>query len=430
MSGRHAAGLVHVGIQRERREILCLQIRHSLHLHIAIAIKREMRNEIQLPPVGDIDVLRLRRAQIVAVEIALLQHFSDLQMHPRSRRHMQMESEDTGLILAEIEHRLPGRRVNQLLHRQLVLHHHRKRQAVLQCPLRCLRQHRLFRGHRRERVIPLLAVVYVGEDQIRACHFPALIRSDHLFRAVRIRDMQLRDEFCPALEVRNRIRCEPEPAVVPAIAEHHGQHAAPAARDPLYLIRHIVRDHLEPRVIVRAVRRQILIADFISVKGRLIQPGSGNIQPRTCHSPACCRPDLLREDRMPRLLRVLRGNPLSRPGLIHFARLEEMLPADRLLRRTIHLAVRPDRHRPHIPRPRRERHSHRRSQTVLRLPSRVGSSLPLPGAAVHLLHYNPGRRLLRPRRVLHHPVKDRRLSIGKPQRLIQMIHLTMRNLHT
>ena len=99
---------------------------HALHFGIAIAIEREKGLQNMLFAVRNVDVLRFRSAQIVPVEVTLLQHLSHPDMNPCTFRLADPQSESPCDILSQIHHGLPGGSMDQLSRRQLLQHLYRE----------------------------------------------------------------------------------------------------------------------------------------------------------------------------------------------------------------------------------------------------------------------------------------------------------------
>ena len=92
-----------------------------------------------------------------------------------------MKFENSGKLLSHIEDQLTCRRVKQLFRFERLMNRHRKAHAVRQFPLRCIAENRLFNRQLRQCVVPVLAVIKIGEHNLTAPYLPRLIRAKDLF---------------------------------------------------------------------------------------------------------------------------------------------------------------------------------------------------------------------------------------------------------
>ena len=351
--GRERAGRREIRIAGKAGEIIDGQMRGAVHLRVTVAIEGEKRLEDMLLSVRGVPVLREGSAQVVAVEIPLLQNFAHLDMNLRPRRFMDPQSENACLVLAEVIDLLAGRRVNQCDRPDFFMNLHRNRQALFQRELLfqfCCRpeyncRHRL---RLRQRVVPDFAVVNIGESNLAAGDLPAVVGSDYLTGAVFIADHQLRNQL-PGIAVERsalRIGSKTEPSFIPAGAEHDRQLALFAAFRILpQQVSHIISLILNPFFVVIAVRRQDFVSDTLSVNPCRIETETADIESGCRHLfpvPHALRRERFVKDRVP-LIAVVTADPLSLPRLIHQSRFKEVQLALRFLPR-----IAPHFHRPVI----------------------------------------------------------------------------------
>ncbi len=215
----------HLGVQRQGGEVLRLQVRQALHLHIAVAVIGEFRLQHVWQAVGHVDVFRLGGAQVVPVEVPVLQDLSELETDCLAPGRTAPQTEAPRQILPQIQHRLPRRGVDDLLYRQLLPHRHRGAVPRCQLPRRRLYQPCPLRGQWRQGVVPVFAVIEVGKGDIRAGDSPILIGADHLLCSISIGQLHLGNQFPASPVVRFLLTVRPKAPLVPAIAQDNGQDA-------------------------------------------------------------------------------------------------------------------------------------------------------------------------------------------------------------
>ena len=88
----------------------------SADLHIAEAEECEARADLSQNPIGNIGEFRFRMAIVFVIEISVLQNLSEFQRHGGSLGEGSGADHMPGKILAKIQHRFSGRRMNNFLH--------------------------------------------------------------------------------------------------------------------------------------------------------------------------------------------------------------------------------------------------------------------------------------------------------------------------
>ena len=166
MPGAHRAALRDLTVEAERGEVLFLQLRHALDLDIAEAVEGEMGLERERLALGPVEILRLCRPQILIVEIALLQDLAGLDMHELPRGDVQPQFKDTGDLLAQVQHRLTLGGGDERRGLQRLVHGHRRAHAVAERSLGRAAERGLLERQLRQRVVPVLAVIEIGEGDV------------------------------------------------------------------------------------------------------------------------------------------------------------------------------------------------------------------------------------------------------------------------
>ena len=259
-------------VKHQGGKILCVQMGNALHLHIPEAIEGKLRLQHMGGSIGNVDVLRFGGAQIVPVEIAVLENFAELQMNLRSLRFLHPQAEDSRHILPHVNDRLPSRGMENLFYGKGLPHRNRGAVSFRQRPLGGLHRDGFHRCHLRQGIVPALAVVDVGKENGGAGHFPAFVGSDDLLTAVRIGNVHLGQQLPAVAVVGLLLPIRPEAALVPAIAQLHGQ--CPRS---VQLLRHIIGLVLNPIVVVVAERCQVFVSDLLPVPAGFIQAQTADV---------------------------------------------------------------------------------------------------------------------------------------------------------
>ena len=157
--GGQASRRRQLGMPQKCREVFGLEFRNSFHLYIPIAVVGKLRLQRMGLSVRDIDILGFCGAQIVPVEIALLQNFTELQPHRLPGRHTESQPEAAGDLLPDVQHRFPCRGVQNFLHRQFGAGRDRGGMPSTQPALGRLGPHRSHRRQGGQGVVPVLAVI-------------------------------------------------------------------------------------------------------------------------------------------------------------------------------------------------------------------------------------------------------------------------------
>ena len=274
ISSLYAAGPRHFAGKGKARKITLFQIIDSFHLHIAVSVEGEFRFDDGLFPARNIDVFRFCGPQVFIVEIPLLQDLSCLQADLRACGLMYTEPEDACDILSEVKDLLARGRSDQFCRLKFFAYCHGQGIPGRQLSFRRLAELRRLRGCFRQGIIPVFAVIDIGESDIPSCQGPALIRADITHAAVLIDAADLRDQLAavPVIPFSGQV-IEAEPAGVPAVAQLHAQKAA-----LLKLLRQVISLVLQPGIIVIAVGSQMLIPDFSAIQPRFIETKPADIE--------------------------------------------------------------------------------------------------------------------------------------------------------
>ena len=236
---------------------------------------------------------------------------------------MAAEPDPAGDLLAEVEHRFLLRRADELRRWQRFCYAHRHAVAIRQLQEGAVR---LIHGaeeagrllalaptrHIEARVIRF-AVVNAAREHGGGSPLPVPVRAEHQRAAVGQRGAHLAQEGeGVAEEAAARIRLEAEAPLVPAVAQHGAHHVHALAQQ----LRHVIRLHLRPEVIIIAIGREIFIAHARAVGVAFIQPEPAHIGARL-HG-------LFRQGEAAAHQRVdgaaVRGDPAGLPRLSGFAR--------------------------------------------------------------------------------------------------------------
>ena len=386
---------------------------NTRHLCIPIAVVGELRRQHMRFAIRNVHILRLCAAQIVAVEIALLQHLPRLNADACAARFMHGEPESSGEVLPKVKHFFSSGRVQQRNRANFFLRQHGNAPLIFQRK-RFMQQHRVLLQQVRQRIIHLFAIINVGKDNVAPRHLPTVIRANNLFAPIRIAKLQLCNQL-PARPVVWHIHLalvNRKPPQIPSAPHQHGNFVL-----RLQQLCHIIRLHLNPRSIVLQARRQLRLRHCLTIDRRFIQPQSANIQPRLTNF--AIRRERLVENRMPFFFRCT-GNPLTLPRLLSLPRLKPVRLARCFLAR-----IRANRCRPPIARTGAQRQRNPLAQAVQRCKASIRQHL-LPLR----IRRNPNRRrrLMFARSIFHLIGENRRIH-RKPQRIFKMVHQTIRNLH-
>ena len=363
--------------------------------------------------IRNVHIFRLCATQIIAVEIALLQHFSRLNANACAARFMHGEPEFPGEVLPQVKHFFSGWRIQQRNRANFFLRQHGNATIIFQRK-RFMQQHRVLLLQVRQRIIHLLTIINVGKDNVAPRHSPAVIRADDFLSPIRIAQVQLRNQL-PARPVVWHIHLalvNRKPPQIPS-APHQYRNFILRLQQPC----HVIRLHLNPRSIVLQPRRQLRLRHRLPIDGRFIQPQSANVQP--CLTDFVIRRKRLVENRMPLFFRRT-GKPLSSPRLFPLARLKPMQLTRRFL-----ACIRANCYSPPIPCAGAQRQCNPLAQAVQRCKASIRQRL----LSLRIRrNANPRRRLMLARSILHLIRENRRIH-RKPQRIVEMVHLTIRNLH-
>ena len=131
----------------------------------------------------------------------------------------------------------------------------------------------------REPQVGVLPLDEVRRDQVRRPALPGRPRPGHLRRAVRVPHAQLRQERglrTPLVTSAQRPHLPAPPAVAQQRADlGRAVRARPRREQP----GHVVRLHLQPRVVLGEPRRQLQVADPHPAEEHLVKPVRGGVQP-------------------------------------------------------------------------------------------------------------------------------------------------------
>ena len=315
VAGLNPADFFHIGVQHQRGEIFHLQIRNAVNLHISITEEGEPWFENGILTVRSIEIFRLRAAEIIPIEAAILQYFTNLDVYFRTGRLMHPQAENARLILSQIQHQLIFRCAYQLDGLQFLLYPHRWAEAVLQFVDGIVQHNHSLRRGFRQGVIPMLTVIDIGKGNRTARHLPACVRGDALRTSVRIvqPDLRQQSQIIAIIPSLTGLGSEAEASGIPSAAQLNGQLTA-----ALQLFCYIMSDDLTPGIIVGAIGSQVLIAYLLAVDSCLVHTQTANIQP--CPDYFSFRLNGAVKNRKTAF--ALRGDPASLPRLVHFARLK------------------------------------------------------------------------------------------------------------
>ena len=162
--------------------------RHSGHLHITEAIEGEMRAHMGAAAVGNVGEFRFCGAQVVPVEIAILQDFPVLKINPGPFFRFTVKFHPSCDFLTEIQNLFPCRRHKEADGTQPLMDGHRNAQALGQLRFRrgCpadghglfLRAGADFAGAVPEIPVGIIdfTVINIGKKNRRRKAFPVFIR--------------------------------------------------------------------------------------------------------------------------------------------------------------------------------------------------------------------------------------------------------------
>ena len=269
---RDLAGLRHIAAQVYCLKPVRLHRRVAVDFHIAEAEEGEMRSHEALRPVGDVGKLRLRRAVVVMVELAVLQNLPRRQRDFDVLRQPRVEHHPAGQVLLEVEDQVALRRPDRF-GVEAVLSPYRQRHAVAQraAALRRGKPHtpRLLRYN--ARVIDL-AVVDIGKGNGGGPFLPSLVGLDQQC-AIRI---QLRDGVQAVTVEIGIAALESQAALEPAFAKPELQRVFTRPEQA----GHIIGLRREVKIVGVITRCKVLVANLISVEIYLIDAEAADVQPR------------------------------------------------------------------------------------------------------------------------------------------------------
>ena len=183
---------VEVGVERNSREVRRIEgcRRGTIDGNLCIAIAKEgiARLKHMFRTVARIDELGESRAQVVAIEVAILKQLGGLYPYHGTCRPLSLQAEGTRDVLPKIEHALTRWGTDDFGNEGL-MSNHGQRQTRAQL---CRNSLRLVSGqqlgshgcNRRQRVVEVLAVVDVRKRHVVARDLPAVVRADNLFGSV------------------------------------------------------------------------------------------------------------------------------------------------------------------------------------------------------------------------------------------------------
>ncbi len=302
--GAKAPDLLHIRMDFQATEVLGIRLSvPSRHLDIAIAVKRKMLPHEPLGPVCDIGEFRLGRAQIVAIEIAVLQDFTELEEEPCPLRCPADKLQPSHHVLSHVQNRFSGRCMDDLHGTDSLMYRDARRKPRIQSVIAKLdvpHAEGLARIQRRIIDFPRINPAVYHPALSRR---PGLIGSDDLLRTVLVPDMDLRQCRQTISIVLGRLS-QSVPALVPAVSQHNLQKIAPLRRCQL---KGLV---LDPGVIAAESRQQALLPLFFSVEIELVYAKTDHIRSGALHRLIDLNP--LLNDRL-HFLRKIRCDPLPLP---------------------------------------------------------------------------------------------------------------------
>ena len=249
MTRHQRADTLQIARKRQRRKVVGGKVFHALHLHIPPAVECEFRCQHSGHAVGNIDILCLGAAQVVAIKVSILQGFAPLQAHGLAHGDVDTHRECTRHILSQVQHYFPRRGVQ---HGGCQFGKWAYRHAVPggQLALGRVGQRGGHGGEFRQRRVKMLTVVDAAEGDVAAANPPAFVGADYFFCAVGMGDMHLRNQQPVRTIIRFLAALKAETALVPSVAQGHAQVTAflQLGSDVIGLI-------LQPRIVIVAVGR-------------------------------------------------------------------------------------------------------------------------------------------------------------------------------
>lgn len=391
-------------------------------LDVAEAEERERRLDDRVCAVGDVRVLGLRRAQVVAIEAAVLQHFTVLQVDARPGRRRGLEAQPADQVLAQVEYGFIGRGMQDRDRLEFLADLDRERPACLE---RAVDLNRPDAAHSRrvdarpwDSGIINFTIVDAALEHRRSRRLPGLVGADDDLLARVEREVQFSDQgetIAIGLR-RGGALLHAIAALVPTVAEHDRDRMG-ARRER---VGQVIRLILEPLIVRVAMRRENFDADFGAVEQQVIEAEAADIGAR--RDNAAGKIEALVERGVGLSIGKVGRDPLRLPGLVQLGRLE---PG----RRTFSgFGIAPDPDLPVVTRPRCQGERRRVAQAINRraldaagiqedrVEARIGCDQDL------------GRDLTGVGRVLDDPGQPRLIQ-GKPERIQDPIGLELRDLH-
>ena len=322
MAGRDPPRPLQVTVKHAaRKPVQGRFLRKALHLHIPESIIGKMGLYISGISIGDISKLRLRGTQIAAIEIAVLQHFAKLHINPGTLGLIRIEPQETSHILPHIDDRLTGRCMNNPNRTELFLDHHRLSVSRRKTLRRTIQKLHPVTGRRIRAGCIDLTVINIAGHHTACFRLPGLVRDDLIFASLSVLHHQFQYHLVPVAVIILRM-VKAKSSHIPSVRQRYLQPVGA----PLNL--HFIRLVLDPLIIIRTSRRQILISYPFPVQIHLIQPQTRNIDSGTLIILLSCK--FLHQHRISALWST-GTDPFAFPGFLHFSRLKPRCITYRIL---------------------------------------------------------------------------------------------------
>ncbi len=291
--GGEAPGRRHVGVDDDAGEAVEGRLaRPALDRHVAEALEGEVRLvHLVAAALQRVLHLLLRRPEVGGVEVAVLvEHLGVAQGHRRPRRAPHLQAHVAHHVLAHVDDRLAGGRLQDLHRADLLDPPDGRARGGDERPL--ARPHhdhgrpvgvRVARGAPagalEPRVVGLSVVDVRRPDRPRG-RLPGLARPHGLRPPVRVLDPQLAQQR-EAVPVDGPLVLPGEEAAVPAVAEHRADRVLARAQ----VARDVVRLVLEAVVVARPAGGEELVAHALPVDLQLVEAEAGDVGAGGAHLP-------------------------------------------------------------------------------------------------------------------------------------------------
>ena len=323
--------LFKVRVQHQAGEVLRLERGNPLDFDEAIAVVGEARFKHVLGAIAHVNKLLLGAAEVVVVELAVLQQLAELHANGGAGRLVDAQAEGACELLAHVEDKVAGGYGDHGGGEGL-MRSYREREAIGElsgggCGLCGLEQLSCDGFGGGQGVIHIHTVVDVGARDVGAGHQPAFARGEDLRGTVSVRDMQLGDES-PVVAIEAAVLGdEAKAALPPAIAHEEGE--ACGLTGVTQLFGHVVGLDLQPAIIGVGARGKVLGAYALAIDACVIEAQATGVE--ASGGNLAREGEIAVEDGVTRRLRTIARQPLGRPRFIHLAGLEGRDVGGRLL---------------------------------------------------------------------------------------------------